>query len=81
MSQRSWWRVAFLGLTAVVLGMEVFAAVDGNEQTDPWTDLIVTYIPGELFALAFTGLAGWLGVHFGRRYLARRRERPDDDGG
>lgn len=78
MSRRNWWRVAFLGLTALVIGMEFWAAWDGNEDTDPWTDLIVAYVPDEVFALVFTGLVGWLVVHFGRRYW--RKARPRDGG-
>lgn len=74
------WRWAFLGLTALVLGMEVWAGFDKSDQTDPWTDLIVAYIPGEVTALAITGLFGWLVVHFGVRYWKKHRaatkERP-----
>lgn len=73
MSRRNWWRVAFLGLTAVVLGMEFWAAWDGDEDTDPWTNLITTYIPAEVFALVFTGLVGWIAVHFGVRYWRKAK--------
>lgn len=67
------WRIAFLGLTAVVLGMEIWASADGDADTDPWTDLIVRHIPGELTALAIGGLMVWLGVHFGLRYWRKHR--------
>lgn len=73
MTRRLWWRTSFLGLTAVVVGMEVWASADGDEQTDPWTDLIVTYMPGEVTALAVAGLSGWLAVHFGIRYWRRHQ--------
>ena len=62
------WRIAFLGLTTLVVGMEIWASVDGDPQTDPWTDLIVEYIPLEVTALAIGGLSLWLVVHFWRRY-------------
>ena len=62
------WRIAFLGLTTVVIGMEIWASVDGDPQTDPWTDLIVRHVPLEVTALAIAGLSGWLVVHFWRRY-------------
>jgi hypothetical protein len=67
------WRIAFLGLTAVVIGMEIWASADGDPNTDPWTDLIVAYVPGEVTALAIAGLCGWLAVHFGVRYWRKRK--------
>ncbi|HET9788329.1 MAG TPA: hypothetical protein VFP47_14425 [Pyrinomonadaceae bacterium] len=62
------WRVAFLGITALAIAMELWASFDGNPYTEPWTDLIVAYIPGEIIALAIGGLATWLAVHFIKRY-------------
>lgn len=74
MTQRGWWRVSFLGLTALVLGMEVFASVDGNPETEPWTDLLVSYVPGEFTFAAIGALVLWLPVHFGLRYWRRSRD-------
>lgn len=74
---RNAWRAAFLGVTALAILMELWASFDGNPDTDPWTDMIVAYIPGEVTALVLTGLFGWLVVHFGLRYWKRRR-RPVD---
>lgn len=71
---RNRWRLAFLGVTALAIVMELWASFDGNPGTDPWTDLIVAYIPAEITALAIAGLAGWLAVHFGLRYWRKRRE-------
>lgn len=76
MSKRSAWRWAFLSLTAVVLGMELWAGFDGSDQTDPWTDMIVTYVPGEVTAVAVGGLSLWLVVHFGLRYWRKHRAEP-----
>lgn len=76
MSRRAAWRAVFLGLTAFVLGMEVWASVDGDPETEPWTDLIVQYIPGEVTAVLIGGLMLWLPVHFGLRYWRKSRE-PD----
>lgn len=70
---RNRWRVAFLAVTAVALVMELWASLDNNPATDPWTDLIVAYVPAEVTALAIAGLAGWLAVHFGLRYLRRKQ--------
>lgn len=73
---RNRWRIGFLAVTALALVMELVASFDGNDQTDPWTDLIVSYIPMEITAVAIGGLALWLVVHFGIRYRRRRRDDP-----
>lgn len=75
MSPAARWRLAFLGLTAVVLGMEVWAGFDKpGAQTDAWTDMIVRWVPGEVTALVLGGLAVWLAVHFGTRYFKKAKE-------
>lgn len=73
MSRRAAWRAVFLGLTVFVLGMEVWASADGDPETEPWTDLIIQYIPGEVAAVLIGGLMLWLPVHFGLRYWRRHR--------
>lgn len=78
MSPATRWRTLFLGLTAVVIGMEIWASADGDPDTDPWTDLIVRHIPGEVAALAIAGLCGWLSVHFAVRYIRKARARRAD---
>lgn len=78
MSPAARWRLAFLGLTAVVLGMEVWAAADGNNDTDPWTDMIVQYVPGEVTAAAIGALLLWLPVHFWLRYRSKTQSRQGD---
>jgi membrane glycosyltransferase len=65
-------RVLFLTITAAAVGLEVWASNDRNPDTEPWTDLIVRYVPMEVTALAIAGLSGWLAVHFARRYLRKR---------
>lgn len=75
MSARGWWRVVFLGLTVLVVSAEVFAAADGNPNTDPWTDLIVAYVPDEVATAVFGALLLWLPVHFTTRYARRRTPR------
>ena len=72
-SRRAWWTVVFLGVTAVAVGMELWASFDGDASTDPWTDLIVRYVPGEVTALLIGGLCLWLIVHFGLRYWRRHK--------
>lgn len=66
--QRNLWRAAFLGGTALILVGELFAAFDGNPSTDPWTELITTYIPWEVFVAVLGGLIVWIIPHFYVRY-------------
>lgn len=68
MKSKTKWIIAFLGLTSVVIGMEVFAATFWNENRPPWTELIVNYIPFEVFCLVWGGLAIWISVHFLKYY-------------
>lgn len=72
MSRRSWWRAVFLGATGAAILMEIVASVDGNPHTEPWTSLIVQYIPAEITFLGIGGLTVWLFVHFGRRYWKKK---------
>lgn len=78
MKPSTFWRSLFLGVTALAIGLEVWASVDGDPNTDPWTDLIVRHIPGEITALLIGGLAVWLGVHFGLRYYRKGKKRDED---
>lgn len=73
------WRVGFLGVTALAIGMELWASFDGDADTEPWTDLIVSYVPGEVTALAIGGLVTWLAVHFIRRYRRKNGTGQTDD--
>jgi hypothetical protein len=68
---RNRWRTAFLVVTALAIGMELTAAADHNPDTEPWTDLIVTYVPGEAIMATIGALSLWLIVHFGRRIRRR----------
>lgn len=67
------WRIAFLGVTGVAIAMELKAALDKDKRTDPWTDMIVRHVPAEVTGAAISGLAGWLVLHFGVRYLKKER--------
>lgn len=62
------WGFGFLGITAVAIALEVFAATDNNANTIPWTSYIVNYVPYEITFLVIGGLATWLIVHFLRWY-------------
>lgn len=80
MIKGGWKSVGFLGATFAVLSWEVFASWDGDTDTSPWTDLIVTYVPGEVTAVILGGLIAWLPVHFGLRYWWKARDRRNDVG-
>ena len=67
------WVAGFLGLTAVVVGAELWASFDGDPDTAPWTDLIVRYIPAEVTFAAIGALVLWLPIHFAIRYWRKRR--------
>lgn len=73
MNRKHAFRWAFLTVTAAAIGLELWASFDSSPATEPWTDLIVTYVPGEVTAVAIGGLSLWLVVHFGRRYLRKHR--------
>lgn len=73
MTKATFWRTLFLGVTGLAIGLELWASFDHDDSTDPWTDLIVRHIPGEITALLIAGLAGWLGVHFGLRYWRKHK--------
>ena len=66
--------VGFLAATGAVIAWELYASWDGDPGTAPWTDLIVTYIPGEVTAAIIGGLVAWLPVHFGIRYWRKSRK-------
>lgn len=68
MSRRTVWRVLFLGVTGLALGMEVWASADSDPATEPWTDLIVAGFPAELTTFFIGGVTLWLREHFKIRY-------------
>lgn len=68
-----WKTVGFLVATALVFGWEIHASRDGDPSTCTWTELILTYIPGEVAAFVVGGFLLWLPVHFGKRYWLKGR--------
>lgn len=75
MTKRQVWQAAFLGATGLAVGMELWAVLDGSDDTEPWTALIVEHVPPEWTAAAVGGLSVWLGVHFYRAYRKREGKR------
>ncbi|MCD0446446.1 hypothetical protein LO763_22785 [Glycomyces sp. A-F 0318] len=70
--------MVFLGLTGVVLGMEIGAA-DQNPATVPWTDSITDHVPGEATAAAIGARTLWLVAHFARRYRRHHATSTDQE--
>jgi hypothetical protein len=77
--QRNLWRTGFLLVTAGALIMECAAAWDGNPNTDPWTDLITTYVPWQLALAVFGALVLWVPVHFWVAYRRRAKRKQAAD--
>jgi hypothetical protein len=78
MSAATRWRIAFLGLTGLVIGMEILAACDASPATRPWTTEIVGAVPMEATFAAIGALVLWLPIHFWVAYR-RKRERAARD--
>lgn len=78
------WTLSFLLATAVgvlvPVGMEIWAVTDGSDNTAPWTEYVIRFIPWWGSLLAYLGLVvlvGWLALHFVngyRRWRARTRK-------
>jgi hypothetical protein len=69
---RGQWRAVFLGSTAAVVAMELWAANNGNPDTEAWTTLACDHLPKELVWFLVAGTAGWLPVHFWMAYQRRQ---------
>lgn len=80
MSGKHAFRWAFLTVTAVAVGAELFASFDGSDATEPWTDLITDHVPGEVTAAAIGALVLWLPVHFAIRYRRKAKKRHTPQG-
>jgi hypothetical protein len=70
---RAVWTVIFLPLAAVLVGLELLAALDGRPETVPLTDYVVTYVPWEVTTALIGALILWLPAHLGIRYVRKRR--------
>ncbi len=68
MSRRAFWTVGFLALTAAAVGMEIYAAADGNADTPTWSELIGAYVPQTIGVGAAGILAAWIVPHISAQY-------------
>jgi hypothetical protein len=80
-TRRDWFRLVFLAVTGAAVGLELFATFDGNGDTEPWTDLTVRYLPGEVTAALVGALVLWLPIHFLVRYRRRKAYLREEDQG
>lgn len=65
------WRAGFLGVTALAVAMEIFAIYDGDTNTEPYTRMILDYIPANIFFLLFGAAGLWVVWHFVKYYLMK----------
>lgn len=73
MSKRNLWRLGFLGVTVLALTGELVASFDSSEETEPWTVLIITFIPWEVGVAALGALVLWVPIHFYVRYRKKHK--------
>ncbi len=78
MSGKHLFRWGFLAVTLAALGLELWASFDGSDATEPWTDLLVEYVPGEVAAAVIGALVLWLPIHFWLRYRRKTQSRKGD---
>lgn len=65
-------------MTVAAIGLELWASFDGSDETEPWTSLIVTYVPDEVAFAAIGALVLWLPIHFYRRYKRKNQSAQGD---
>ena len=68
------WRWGFLSVTAAAIAMELLAVFDNNDNTEPWTTLIITYIPSWIGLPLIGGFAIWLFHHFYKWYKVKNKK-------
>jgi hypothetical protein len=67
-SRRQVFTTAFLAVTALAVGGELWAALDSSPDTVPWTNLIADNVPWPVTATAIAILITWLPSHFAHAY-------------
>jgi hypothetical protein len=72
-TRRTAWITGFLAVTALAVTGELWAAFDASDNTVPWTDLLVRYVPWPVTAMATAILVAWLPAHFALYYRRGRQ--------
>ena len=67
------WIKSFLGITGIAIVMELIAAFDKNEDTIPWTLLIVENIPPIIGLPIIFSFVIWLIIHFFNAYKKNKK--------
>lgn len=62
--EKKWWTVGFLGIIALAILLEIFAAFDTDPNTVPLTLYVINYVPVWIGLPIIIGFAIWLVVHF-----------------
>jgi ethanolamine transporter EutH len=68
MTKRQRWLIIFLGTTLTAIAEELVSVLDGKGWTEPWTELIIKFIPRVVGAPAIVLFGLWLMTHFLSRY-------------
>jgi hypothetical protein len=74
MKRRTIWGLVFLPVTALAVAGELWAGLDDDPGTVPWTDYIVHNIPWPVTAAAIAILVCWLPWHFWQHYKNKKLE-------
>lgn len=74
MSRRLIWTGAFLTITALAVGLELWAANDRDPDTTTWTELTTAWVPQTVTMGAIAALTAWLGPHFVDAYKKREEQ-------
>jgi hypothetical protein len=68
LTKRQKFLIVFLGYTFMSIALELYAVLDGKSWTEPWTELIVKFIPRIIGVPLVLAFSMWLSVHFLSRY-------------
>jgi len=63
------WVIGILSAFVAWLGMELFAVLDGQSWTEPFTDIVVGFIPSGVGIPLVIFFTVWMQVHFVSRWL------------
>lgn len=69
MSAKTRWTIVIVGTFLTWLGEEIWALADASPNTQPFTDIVVHYVPRVVGIPSMVFFALWLGVHFISRWL------------
>lgn len=74
-TRRTIYSIAFLGVTALAVILELVFAFDGSPDTRPWTDFL-TDLPWPVWAIASLTLSIWLPLHLWKYWRLKHPKGP-----